>query len=260
MHSIPAAHRRLFAASTLLFAASVAATLAIGASMSGMQAMPMPGGWSMSMTWMRMPGQTWLEAGASFIAMWIVMMVAMMLPSVAPMLWRFRDAVRNCGPARLAALTTLAGVAYFVVWAAIGLIAFPVGLALADLEMRSPALAGAVPIAVGVLILIAGALQFTAWKARRLACCRELPRTALPADAGTAWRHGLQLGVRCGACCANLTAVLLAIGVMDLRAMASVTVAITLERLAPAHLGVARIVGAVVAAGGLLLIGQAVAS
>jgi len=188
------------------------------------------------------------------------MMVAMMLPSVAPMLWRFRDAVRNCGPARLAALTTLAGVAYFVVWAAIGLIVFPVGLALAELEMRSPALAGSVPIAMGALILVAGALQFTPWKARRIACCRELPSTAPPADAGTAWRHGLQLGVRCGACCANLTAILLAIGVMDLRAMAIVTAAIAAERLAPAHLRVAHIVGAVAAAAGLLLIGQAVAS
>jgi len=188
------------------------------------------------------------------------MMVAMMLPSAAPMLWRFRDAVRNCGPARLAALTTLAGVAYFVVWAAIGLIVFPVGLALAELEMRSPALAGSVPIAMGALILVAGALQFTPWKARRIACCRELPSTAPPAAAGTAWRHGLQLGVRCSACCANLTAILLAIGVMDLRAMAIVTAAIAAERLAPAHLRVAHIVGAVAAAAGLLLIGQAVAS
>ena len=111
-----------------------------------------------------------------------------------------------------------------------------------------------------MIVLFAGALQFSAWKARRLACCRELPETALPADAGKAWRHGLRLGIRCSACCANLTAILFAIGVMDLRAMAVVMVAITVERLAPAPLRVARIVGAVAAAGGLLLIGQAVAS
>ena len=46
----------------------------------------MPGGWSMSMAWMRMPGQTWPGAAASFLAMWAVMMVAMMLPSLVPML------------------------------------------------------------------------------------------------------------------------------------------------------------------------------
>jgi hypothetical protein len=89
--------------------------------------------------------------------------------------------------------------------------------------------ARAVPIAVGVVVLIAGALQFTAWKARHLACCRGEPpcgRT-LPADAGTAWRHGLRLGLHCSYCCAGLTAILLVIGAMDLRAMAVVTAAIT---------------------------------
>jgi hypothetical protein len=67
--------------------------------------------------------------------------------------------------------------------------AFPLGVALAAVEMQLPALARAVPIAVGVVVLIAGALQFTAWKAHHLACCREAPgrgRT-LPADR----RHSL---------------------------------------------------------------------
>ena len=61
--------------------------------MSAMGEMPMPGGWTMSMAWMRMPGQTWPGAAASFFGMWIVMMVAMMLPSLVPMLWRYRQAV-----------------------------------------------------------------------------------------------------------------------------------------------------------------------
>jgi hypothetical protein len=82
------------------------------------------------------------------------------------------------------------GAGYFFVWTVFGMAAFPLGVALAAIEMQQPALARAVPIAVGVVVLIAGALQFTAWKARHLACCREAPgrgRT-LPADAGTAWR------------------------------------------------------------------------
>src|SRR5258708_24441137 len=101
--------------------------------------------------------------------------------------------------------------------------------------MQLPALARAVPTAVGVVVLIAGALQFTAWKAHHLACCREAPRhvRTLPADAGTAWRHGLRLGLHCSYCCAGLTAILLVAGVMDLRAMAVETAAITVERLAP---------------------------
>jgi predicted metal-binding membrane protein len=48
--------------------------------------MSMPGGWTMSMAWTLMPGQTWPGAAASFLGMWTVMMVAMMLPSLVPML------------------------------------------------------------------------------------------------------------------------------------------------------------------------------
>jgi hypothetical protein len=38
----------------------------------------MPGGWTMSMAWMRMPGQTWPGDAVSFLGIWVVMMVAMM--------------------------------------------------------------------------------------------------------------------------------------------------------------------------------------
>ena len=137
--------------------------------------------------------------------------------------------------------------------------AFPLGVALAAFEMQLPALARAVPVAVGVVVLIAGALQFTAWKAHHLACCREAPERCrmLPSDAGTAWRHGLRLGLHCCYCCAGLTAILLVIGLMDLRAMAVVTAAITVERLAPAGEPVARIIGSIVVAAGLFLIARA---
>jgi predicted metal-binding membrane protein len=64
-----------------------------------------------------------------------------------------------------------------------------------------------------MVVLITGSLQFTAWKARHLACCRGAPggvRTLL-ADAGTAWRHGLRLGLHCSHCCAGLKAVMQAV-------------------------------------------------
>jgi predicted metal-binding membrane protein len=181
-----------------------------------------------------------------------------MLPSLVPMLWRYRQAVGRTGETRLGRLTALVGVAYFFVWTAFGMAAFPLGVALAAIEMQLPALARAVPIAVGVVVLITGALQFTAWKARHLAWCREAPgrgRT-LPA-AGTAWRHGLRLGLHCSQCCAGLMAILLVIGVMDLGAMAVVAAAITVERLAPAGERVARATGAVVVGAGFFLIARA---
>ena len=221
--------------------------------------MPMPGGWTMSMAWMRMPGQTWLGAAASFPGMWIVMMVAMMLPSLVSMLWRYRQAVDGTVGTRLG-LLTMVGVGYFFVWTVFGMAAFPLGVALAKIEMQQPAFSRAVPIAVGVVVVIAGSLQLSAWKARHLACCRELPEAGrtLPAEAGIAWRHGLRLGLHCMQCCAGLIVILLVIGVMDLRAMAVVAVAITVERLAPAGERVARAIGAVVVVAGLFLIARAV--
>jgi len=93
MVSERASQRTFFGVSALLFAASAAVTIVWCASMSAMGEMPMPGCWTMAMAWMRMPGQTWPGAAASFLGMWAVMMVAMMLPSLVPMLWRYRQAV-----------------------------------------------------------------------------------------------------------------------------------------------------------------------
>jgi predicted metal-binding membrane protein len=197
--------------------------------------------------------------------MWVVMMVAMMLPSLTPMLWRYRQAVGGTGELRLGRLTALVGVGYFLVWTVFGMAAFPLGAALAAVEMQLPALARAVPIAAGVIVLIAGALQFTSWKAQHLACCREASgcgRTMgrghrMPANAGTAWRYGLRLGLHCSYCCAGPTAILLVIGIMDVRAMAAVTAANAVERLAPAGEHVARALGVIVVGAGLLLIARA---
>ncbi|GLQ56092.1 DUF2182 domain-containing protein [Devosia nitrariae] len=257
MVSESTSERSFFAVSALLFAACAAVTIVWSTSMSAMREMEMPGGWTMSMMWMRMPGQTWLGAAASFLGMWIVMMVAMMLPSLVPMLRRYRQAVARTGETRLGWLTALVGVGYFFVWTVFGMAAFPLGAALAAVEMQQPALAHAVPMAVGVVVLIAGALQFTSWKAHHLACCRAVPGRGhpLPADIGTALRHGVRLGLHCSQCCANLMAVLLVIGIMDLRAMAVVAAAIAIERLAGER--VARGVGVVVVAAGVILIARA---
>jgi len=219
----------------------------------------MPGGWTMSMAWMRMPDQSWAGAAASFLGMWIAMMVAMMLPSLLPMLRRYRTAVGGPAEPRLGRLTALVGGGYFFVWTLLGVAAFPLGVALAEAEMRQPALSRAVPVAVGVVVLLAGLLQLTRWKARHLTCCRDMPGRGhpLPAGTGTAWRHGVRLGIHCAYCCAGLMTILLVVGIMDLRAMAVVTAAITVERLAPAGERVARATGAVVVAAGLLLIARA---
>jgi predicted metal-binding membrane protein len=194
--------------------------------------------------------------------MWAVMMVAMMLPSLMPMLRRYREAVAASGATRLGWLTATVGVGYFIVWSAAGVAVFALGAALAAVQLRFPALARAAPVAMGVVVVIAGGLQFSAWKARHLACCREAPARGqvLPARAGTAWRYGLHLGFHCIGCSANLTAIFLVGGVMNLGAMAVLTAAVTAERIAPAGQSVARGIGAMAVGLGLWLILRAAVS
>ena len=237
--------RGFLTASALLFSASAAATVAWCNAMPAMTEMPM--------AWMPMCGQTWWSFAASFISMWTVMMVAMMLPSLLPMLRRYRAGLHQAGEPNLGVPTALAGAGYFAVWTVIGLIVFALNAALAQLEMAWPVLARAMPVASGAIVFAAGVWQFSAWKARQLARCR-----AVPTPGSTAWRYGLHLGMRCASACAGLTAILLVSGVMDLRAMAAVSAAITLERLAPAGERMARVVGAIAAATGVLLVARAV--
>jgi predicted metal-binding membrane protein len=254
MHAA-ASERAFLGASALVFAASIAATIASCAGMDAMGGLPMPGGWTLSMAWMPMCGQGWAHVAVGFLGMWMAMMVAMMLPALVPALRRYRRAVGAPCPGGLAVLV---GLGYFSVWAAIGIAIFPAGVAAAELALRQPALARAVPVAAGLAVLIAGAAQFSAWKSRHLACCRAAPpRGRLAPDAGTAWRHGLRLGRHCACSCAGPTAVLLVLGVMDLGAMAAVASAITAERLAPDGERVARGLGAVAIGAGLVLILQA---
>jgi predicted metal-binding membrane protein len=232
--------RAFVGVSAAALAVSAAVTVSGAASMSAMPGMDMPGGWTMSMAWMRMPGQSWPGAAAAFLGMWAVMMVAMMLPVAAPRLLEYR---RAGGAAGIAAL------AYFGMWATLGVVVYPLGLLLAEATMRWPALARVVPLLASVTVALAGAMQFSRWKQRALECCREAQNCCAPSR--SAWRHGAELGLQCVRCCAGLTLVLLVLGVMDLRAMALVTGLIAVERLAPRGDRWARAIGAVLVVTGV---------
>jgi predicted metal-binding membrane protein len=251
--------RAFYTVATLLFIASAAVTIVWCASMSSMHVMPMPGGWTMTMAWMRMPEQTWIGAAARFFGMWIVMMVAMMLPSLVPVLRQYRDAMRAAGEARLGTLTMLVAFGYFFVWTLVGVAAYPLGVLVNHAAMQQPLVSRLVPIAAGVAVVIAGALQFTPWKARHLSCCRVSPGAAVALSRGVsnARRHGMRLGVHCTSCCAGMMLILLVLGVMNLGVMAVVAAAITIERLAPEGERVARAVGVATIAAGLFLSIQA---
>ena len=248
----PEARRALFLAfSALLFVASAAATILWSSAMA--EGMAMPGGWTLSMAWLPMPGETRLTAAAGFLAMWVAMMGAMMIPSLVPTLAR----VAPTGPAPdgLAGLGE-AGVGYFAVWAVVGAGIYVVGAALVAAELRRPTLAPAIPIARGVALVAAGWVQLTSWKARHLACCREgRPGAARP---GAAWRWGISLGVDCVLCCVPFMTLLVVTGMMNLAMIALTALAITVERVAREPALVVRLAGLLLIGAGALEIVRAV--
>lgn len=225
------------ATSALLFAARVAGTVAwCGSDCCG--GVPMPGGWTLASYWLIAPGRTWLSAAAAFMGMWAVMMPAMMLPSLVPTL-------------RLRPRAALVGAGYFAVWIALGALIYPLGRLLAGLELRSPAFARCIPFLAGIVVILGGCYQWTPWKLGHLSCCRAEPM------GGSPWRDGLRYGLRCNLCCLGFTAFLLANGAMDLIVMGVVTVGITAERVLPRSILVARVLGALAIAWGVVSIARA---
>jgi predicted metal-binding membrane protein len=222
---VPAAGRvRIPASALFLFSIGLLATIYFCRTMGG--GMPMPGGWTMSMIWMRMPDQSWLAATSMFLLMWLAMMVAMMLPSMTPMLSKIQ-------PPRSALLATCG---YFLPWIALGMAVYPLGLAWALAAMRWPELSRAVPALMGGMLALAGAFQFSPWKTKGLSHCRDPVQCGIGENAASRTSPislGMRLGVSCAICCAGLMLALLALGMMSPLAMLVIAVLITLEKLVP---------------------------
>lgn len=194
--------------------------------------------------WMPLCGQDWSQTATGFLGMWVAMMAAMMAPSLAPVLWRLRRAAG----ARCA--VTAAG--YLAVWTVIGAIVFAAGAAWARLALEHPPLARALPWIGASALVLAGALQFSHWKARQLRCWQAACGAA-PRDAAHAWRAGLRLGLNCARSSSGLTLAMLVLGMSHAPAMAGITLAITAERLLPRGERAARLTGLALIATALLL-------
>lgn len=176
----------------------------------------------------------------------VAMMVAMMLPSVAPTLWRHHRQLRAMRAPRAGIRAMLVVVGYAGVWTAIGL----------ALSALSPARVA--PWMAGAVVLCAGALQRSRWKADRLLRCRTacVAPDAVSKSIMAAWRVGCRLGIDCSLSCAAPMAVLLVSGLMDARMMAVVTAAITAERVAPGGARIARLTGGLALITGLVMCAQ----
>jgi len=176
-------------------------------------------------------------------AMMAAMMVAMMLPSFAPTLWRYHGALSATRVPRAACWTLLFALGYTGIWSMIGGVLY----ALSDVRLGS--------WATGLVVVAAGLVQCTRWKATRLARCRHAfaAGCAVRRGAATSLRDGWRFGVDCALSCAAPTAVLFAIGLMDTSAMAAITAAITAERLVPKGTHIARMTGAAAVCTGVIM-------
>jgi len=249
--------RAFFVFSGLAFAASTAGTIYFCRSMSG--GMEMPGGWTMSMMWMRMPGKTWTASAAIFLLAWLAMMMAMMLPSTLPMLLNYRRSLITPNPARAGFLLLLTAGGYFFVWLAVGAVVYVTGVILALAEMKSSGFSRVVPLLSGATLALAGCIQFTSWKMTALRQCRCADVSlVLLADGEirVAWRHGLSQGVSCTVCCSGLMLTLLALGAMNLTIMTIVAGLIAMEKLLPKPEVIARISGIAAVGAGLVMMAQ----
>jgi predicted metal-binding membrane protein len=166
-----------------------------------------------------------------FLSIWIVMMAAMMFPSVAPTIALYS---RMSGKSRLLPVLFTGG--YLVTWAGAGVIAFLVGVAAAHAGggELSWGHAGR-PIAGSVLILAAG-YELTPLKNVCLGKCRS-PLGTLLGSWRDGWSGALRMGAKNGAwcvgCCWALMASLFALGVMSVTWMAIVAGLIAVEKMLP---------------------------
>lgn len=177
-------------------------------------------------------GGTPMTAGA-FLAAWLVMMVAMMLPAVAPVVALYAQAARKGLVAALPVFLT----GYLLVWTATGLPAYAASRVVTDPLMDGQAWAARL---VGGTLLLAAAYQLTPLKAACLRRCRSplsfyLTRTGSLARPGRALAAGAQHGAYCLGCCWALMAVLVVLGGMQLGWALGLALVISLEKLSPRH-------------------------
>lgn len=207
--------------------------------MSRMRDMPgdaAPGAWSVGYTLL-------------VFLMWFVMMAAMMLPSVAPTVLLHTALLRGTrGAAPAPAISTAFLGGYLAVWAAFSVLATGAQWGLEAAGILSPTMMTIVSTVPGGLLLIAaGAFQFTPLKAACLQHCRSpakfLTERRRPGASG-AFAMGVEHGAYCLGCCWVLMALLFFGGVMNLWWIAGLAAFVALEKLWRHGPALARVAGA----------------
>jgi predicted metal-binding membrane protein len=191
-------------------------------------------------------------SGLVFLGMWVTMMTAMMLPTVTPIVLLHRMVVRRRGAGPAPTVAFVGG--YLAVWAAVGVV--PLAALLAFREVADGA--GWVGRTAGVVLVVAGAYQFTRWKDTCVRACRS-PLTFLAThDFGTGLtgvvRAGASHGLYCFGCCWALMTVLFVVGLMNLAWMAVIAAIFLAEKNWRHGVGLTKVVGVTVIALGLAVL------
>lgn len=184
---------------------------------------------------------------ALMFVMWAVMMMAMMVPTAAPMVLLF--ATVNRRRRHRQAPFVPAGVflvGYVVVWAGFSALATVVQWQLHNAALLSSTMASASPILGGGLLVVAGLFQWSPLKNVCLSHCRTpvgFLMTEWRDGTGGALRMGLKHGTYCVGCCWALMGLLFVAGVMNLLWVALIAGFVLVEKVAPAGPWVSRAVG-----------------
>ena len=169
--------------------------------------------------------------------MWAVMMLAMMLPSAAPMILTFASVARNRRRAdRPYVPVTVFAAGYVVIWCVFSAIIAVAQWLLHRAAVLSPEMASASALFAGVLLLVAGVFQFTPLKKRCLTHCRaplEFIMTRWREGRRGAFGMGIEHGAFCAGCCWALMALLFVLGVMNILWIAVLTMVVALEKMFP---------------------------
>jgi len=193
-----------------------------------------------------------------FLAIWVVMMVAMMFPTAAPMILAFHKVQagkRRRGEAFVSTWVFVA--AYLLVWTLAGVAAYAGALASEAVAART-ALSPATAARVGGTVLVAAGLyQLTPLKDLCLSKCRTpitFIMTSWRDGAAGALRMGLLHGAYCLGCCWLLFVILFPVGIMNIAAMAVITLVVFAEKTLPWGRGVARSAAAALIAYGAVVV------
>ena len=193
--------------------------------------------------------------------MWVVMMVAMMLPSAAPMILTFAAVARNRRRHQRPYVPVAVFVSgYFIAWGGFSAVATLAQWLLHREALLSPMMVTSSALLGGVLLLLAGVFQFTPLKRSCLTHCRaplEFITTRWREGWGGALMMGLEHGLFCTGCCWALMALLFVLGMMNLLWIASLTILVGLEKILPRRSYFSRGTGVLLAIWGLWVLFRA---